>query len=197
MKKISTRAITMTAVLSAIGFILMAIEIPVTFFIPSFVKLDFSELPALIAGFAFGPISGVCVCLVKNIFHLFLSTTGGVGELCNFAIGVFFVVPASLIYKKHKIKKHAVLGALTGAVLMAAASFPINYFVIYPVYSKFMPIEAIVSAYNVIWSNVDSLWEAILYVSTPYTFIFKGLLNTLLTMLIYKHVSPILKGRKA
>ena len=68
---------------------------------PSFIKLDLSELPALIAAFSMGPLSGAAVCLVKNLVNVMFTTTGGVGELSNFLLGCFFVVPAGLIYKYH------------------------------------------------------------------------------------------------
>ena len=76
-----TKYISVVGIMSAIGFVLMMLEFPLPFLIPGFIKFDFSELPALITAFAYGPLSGVLVCLVKNLLHLFFTTSAGVGEL--------------------------------------------------------------------------------------------------------------------
>ena len=104
MKNNKIYALTASALLGAVGFILMVIEVSVPI-MPVFIKLDFSELPALLASFAYGPIYAVAVCLIKNLLHLFVTNTAGVGELANFLMGIFFVVPAGLIYRKIKNKQ--------------------------------------------------------------------------------------------
>lgn len=187
------RAVCATGILSALAFVLMMIEIPLSFIIPSFIKLDFSELPALIASFAYGPVWGVAVCLLKNLMHLPIGTTGGVGELSNFLLGAVFVFIAGLIYKIHKSKKSAFLGSALGAVVMAVIGIFTNYYIVYPIYTAFMPMEAIIGMYQAILPSVDNLWEALIIFNTPFN-IFKGLLDTLICMLIYKKLTPILKG---
>ncbi len=198
-KRINIRYMTMTAMLSAIAFILMFMDFSVPF-MPGFIKLDISELPALIGTFAMGPASGVIICLVKNILHLLITTTGGVGELSNFVLGVAFVLPAGLFYKYKKNRKSALLGSLAGALIMALFSLPSNYFVVYPFYTNFMPEDAIIGAYNAIISvvggHVDNLFQCLLIFNVPFTFV-KGLLSVLITFLIYKHISPIIKGNYA
>ena len=99
---------TMTAMLSAIAFVLMFLEFSVPI-MPPFIKMDLSDLPALLGAFAMGPVSGVMICLIKNLMHLFLSSTGGVGELSNFILGACFVLPAGLIYRNWKKKKSATI----------------------------------------------------------------------------------------
>lgn len=187
------RAVCATGILSALAFVLMMIEIPLSFIIPSFIKLDFSELPALIASFAYGPVWGVAVCLLKNLMHLPIGTTGGVGELSNFLLGAVFVFIAGLIYKIHKSKKSAFLGSALGAVVMAVIGIFTNYYIVYPIYTAFMPMEAIIGMYQAILPSVDNLWEALIIFNTPFN-IFKGLLDTLICMLTYKKLTPILKG---
>lgn len=198
-KRINIRYMTMTAMLSAIAFILMFMDFSVPF-MPGFIKLDISELPALIGTFAMGPASGVIICLVKNILHLLITTTGGVGELSNFVLGVAFVLPAGLFYKYKKNRKSALIGSLAGALIMALFSLPSNYFVVYPFYTNFMPEDAIIGAYNAIISavggHVDNLLQCLLIFNVPFTFV-KGLLSVLITFLIYKHISPIIKGNYA
>ena len=133
------RALTVTAMLSAISFVLMFLDFSVPL-MPPFVKMDISELPALLAAFALGPVYGVVVCLVKNFIHLVtMTTTGGAGELCNFLLGACFVFPAGIIYHKMKSRKGAITGALVGAVVMGVLSIPLNYYISYPDRDLSMP----------------------------------------------------------
>ena len=197
MKKTSTkiriRFIVTTAILSAIASILMMLSFSVPF-MPSFIKLDFSELPALIASYSMGPLAGVCVCLLKNIVNLPFSTTGCVGELSNFLLGCLLVIPAGVMYKIKRNRKMAVLGATVGSLTMALGSLPVNYYLTYPIYSKFLPIEKIVEMYQAIFSRVNGLFECLLIFNVPYTF-FKGILNAVIAFLIYKHISRLIKGK--
>lgn len=189
-----TRYLAVTGMLSAIGFILMYIEFSVPI-MPSFIKADLSELPALIGAFAFGPSCGVLVCLIKNLLHLMVSTTGGVGELANFILGAVFVGTAGLIYKYKKTKVNAVIASVVGAVLMGLASFPVNLFITYPFYYNFMPKEAIITAYQAIIPSMQSIEQCLLCFNVPYTAA-KGLISVVITLLVYKHLSPLLKGNR-
>ncbi|MEG2930105.1 MAG: ECF transporter S component, partial [Oscillospiraceae bacterium] len=110
-KKLNIRKMTMTAMLAAVATVLMFFSFSVPL-MPSFIKLDFSELPALLAAFTFGPASGIMVCLVKNLVNLLFTTTGGVGELSNFILGALFVFPAGFIYKKMRTRTGAIVGAM-------------------------------------------------------------------------------------
>jgi riboflavin transporter FmnP len=183
---------TMTAMLSAIAFLLMFLEFSVPI-MPAFIKMDLSELPALIGAFAMGPVSGAMICLIKNLLHLFMTTTGGVGELSNFILGASFVVPAGLIYRKWKGKKSAVAGALAGAVLMAVISVFSNYFIVYPVYYNFMPEETVLAAYQMIFPGVKNMLQCLIVFNAPFTFV-KGVFSVVITVLVYKPLSPLLKG---
>lgn len=189
------RVMTGTAMLAAAATVLMAIDFSVPF-MPSFIKMDVSELPALLAAFAYGPVSGAAVCLIKNLINLLRTSTAGVGELANFLLGACFVVPAGLIYRYHKSRKGALLGALAGAVAMAVLSLPVNYFITYPVYQNFMPLDVIISMYQAILPGVDGLLSCLVVFNMPFTLV-KGLLDAALCFLIYKPLSPILHGRSA
>lgn len=183
-----------TAMLGALATVLMFFSFNVPL-MPSFIKMDLSELPALIASFAYGPVYGVAVCFIKNIINVFASSTGGVGELSNFILGTLFVFPAGFIYQIMKSRKGALLGALAGAVSMALLSVLTNYYVVYPVYTAFMPMDAIMGMYQAINPNVENLWQALIIFNVPFTFI-KGMFSLAISMLIYKPLSPILKGKK-
>jgi riboflavin transporter FmnP len=191
-RRIDVWKLTMTAMLSAIAFVLMFLEFSVPV-MPPFIKMDLSDLPELIGAFAMGPVSGVAICLIKNLLHLFMSTTGGVGELSNFILGACFVFPAGMIYRKWKGKKSAIFGASLGAFLMAVVSIVSNYYIVYPFYYNFMDKDAILSAYQAILPGIQSILQCLIVFNAPFTLV-KGLLSVAVTVLIYKHISPFLKG---
>lgn len=190
------RALTGTAMLGAVAAVLMYLEFPIPI-MPAFVKLDVSELPALIASFAYGPVSGILVCLIKNLIKLPSTSTAAVGELFNFVMGALFVGVAGLVYKRNKTRKGAILGAVLGALVMAVASVPYNYFIVYPAYVVMyhLPLDAIIGMYQAINPKVNGLLACLLTFNLPFTFV-KGALDAALCFLVYKPLSPILHGRK-
>lgn len=190
----NVRRLTVTAMLAAIATALMYVEFSVPF-MPAFVKLDISELPGLLAAFSFGPVSGILVCLVKNALHLFVTSTGGVGEFCNFLLGVCLVVPAGLIYKLRKNRVSALVGALIGSLVVALISIPLNYYLTYPIYANFMPIDAILEMYRAIRPSANGLLECLITFNAPFNFL-KGIIVTAICFLIYKPLSPILHGKR-
>ena len=189
----NVRYMTVTAMLSAVAFALMFFEFSIPFLVPSFIQMDLSELPALIGAFAMGPWYGVIICLIKNLIHLLITTTGGVGELSNFILGAAFVLPAGLIYQRKKTKKNAVIGSVLGAVFMALLSVASNYFIVYPVYTAFLPMDTILAMYQEILPSADTLLKCLVIFNMPFTFV-KGMLSVVITLLIYKYISPIIKG---
>ena len=192
--RINTRKIVMTAMFAAIASVLMFLNFNVPF-MPSFIKFDFSELPALLAAYSLGPVSGVLVCLVKNAVNLPSTITGGVGELSNFLLGCAFVLPAGLIYRWKKTRRAALLGAVIGTLSMATIGIFTNYFVVYPIYMKIMPIETIVRMYQAIFPGVDGLLSCLLIFNFPFTLL-KGAVNAAISFLVYKRISPFIKGDK-
>ena len=190
-----THKLTVTAMLSTVAFLLMFIEFPVPALIPAFVKLDISDLPELLAAFSLGPLYGVLVTFLKNLLFVVLHGTSSayVGELFNFIMGAVFSFTAGFVYQRNKSRKGALLGAVVGALLMAALSVPLNYFVVYPAYVVCykLPLDAIVGMYQAIRPSTDGLLECLLVFNMPFTF-FKGVLDVALCFLIYKPLSPLL-----
>lgn len=193
-----THHIAVAAMLTAVAFVLQFIEFPIPI-MPSFVKLDISDLPALLGTFSLGPVYGVAIQLAKNIIHLPFGSSAGVGELCNFILGAVFVLAAGLVYRKMKSRKGALVGSLAGAVLMALLSLPINYFFVYPAYVVLyhLPLEAIVGMYQEILGSIadvptgNALLNCLMVFNVPFT-LCKGLLDVALCFLIYKPLSPLL-----
>lgn len=193
-----TRKLTVTAVLSAIAFLLMFLEFSLPMLIPGFVKMDLSDLPALLGSFALGPSWGVIIELMKNLLHLLIKGTSSayVGEICNFLFGAVFVAVAGTIYLFRHNRTGAIVGSLLGALAMALLSVPLNYFLVYPVYAKvFAPMEQIIAAYQSIMPSADSLLKCLVIFNLPFTLV-KGLLDVAACWLVYKPLSPVLHGKR-
>jgi len=194
--KFSARVIAGCGMLTAVAIVLQYIEIAIPI-MPSFIKLDFSDLPELIGAFAYGPLAGVAIALVKNLIHMAVSQSGFVGELSNFILGAAFALTAGVIYGGHKTKQGALLAGIAASVVMALVSIPSNYFLIYPLYYYVIgfPEVAILGMYQVLMPSVKSIFAALLIFNVPFTLV-KGLLCAAISMFIYKPLSPVLKGKK-
>lgn len=192
--KNNIRDLTTIAVMAAIASVLMILEFTVPF-VPVFLKFDFANLPALLVSFAIGPVAGVMVELLRNVIHLPFTHTACAGELANFLISASFVFISGTIYRLSRSRKGAIIGSVTGAVASALICIPVNYYISYPVFAKvFAPMDTIMEMYQAIIPSIENLWQALLIVNMPFTFI-KGIICVLITFLIYKPLSPILKGK--
>ncbi len=199
-QKQKTHHLAVAAMLSAVAAVLQFVEFSIPI-MPSFIKLDISDLPALLGTFSLGPVYGVAIQLVKNLLHLLfgIGSSAGVGELSNFILGAIFVFAAGMVYKRKKSRKSALTGSIIGAVAMALVSLVTNYFIVYPAYVVLfhMPLEEIISAYNKILEGIanvptsNALFNCLLVFNVPFT-LAKGLLDTALCFLIYKPLSPLL-----
>ncbi|MFA6308982.1 MAG: ECF transporter S component [Clostridia bacterium] len=190
--KMNVNTLVKIAVLAALAFVFMLLEFSLPVFLP-FLKFDISEIPVLLAGFTLGPLAAVLVEFIKNFLHLFVSGSGGVGELANFIMGVAFVVPASIIYRRHKSRLYAIIGLLTGIIMMSVVAAFVNYYVLVPFFAKLFHIslDTLISSGTSINSSILDLKTLIVYGVIPFN-LFKGFVVSLLIMLIYKKLSPIL-----
>jgi len=177
--------------LAAVSAVLMFLEFPMPIF-PSFLKLDFSDLPALIGAFSMGPLAGVVIELVKNLIHLTRTQSGGIGELANFLVGAALVIPAGFIYRGKRTRRGAVYGMAAGALVMTAVAALTNYFILIPFYTAFMPLGSIISMCAAIIPAIDSLGKVILFSIVPFN-LFKALIVCLVTFLVYKRLSRLMR----
>ena len=195
-KILSTRKVVVVGVMAALAGVLMLFEIPL-FFAPPFYKLDFSEIPVLICGFAYGPVAGVLAEAVKILVKLLLKGTGTafVGELANFTVGCCMILPATIVYHIKKSKKTAVIGCLIGTAIMTVFGTTFNGVYLLPKFAELygMPMEAIIAMGTKVNSNVNSITTLVLLCVTPLNLL-KGLSVSIVTMLIYHPLRPILKG---
>lgn len=191
-KSFSLDRLVKVAVLSAIAYVLMFIQVPIPI-APPFMKVDLADVPALIGGFAMGPWYGVLIQLIKNILNLTKTTTGGVGELSNFIVGATFVLISAYTYRNKKTKKNSILALFLGVIAMSAVATISNAFVVFPVYAKVMNID--LNAFVEMTSGnslVNSYTTLMLLSVAPFNLV-KGAVASIVTELIYKRISPILK----
>ena len=192
---IRTKDMTKVAMLSVIGFVLMYFQLPLTFVAPPFMKLDISDLPVLMGAFTMGPVYGIIIAALKNLMHIIFkgTMTAGVGELSNFIISSTFAVVSSYIYRKHKTYKGAVLSMTVGVLAMTILAMTANYFVVFPLYGKVMPMEAIIATGSAITPKITGLFTMMIYSVLPFNLI-KGFTTSAVMMLVYKKISPLFKN---
>ncbi|WP_312337720.1 ECF transporter S component [Anaerospora hongkongensis] len=183
---------TRTAVLAGAAVILMLMDFPIVF-MPGFLKMDLSEIPAIIGAFSMGPLAGLWVMLLKNLLHLTNSQTAGIGELANFLVGSAFVLTAGFIYRRYKSRQGAITALLAGTIAMTVAAAALNYWVLIPLYQAVLnfPGEAVVNMGHAVNPFIINLKTFILFAIIPFN-VLKGLLVSLITILIYKKLSHLL-----
>ena len=192
--KTSIRYMARVAVLTAIASVLMLLEFPL-WFAPGFYKLDVSEAVILMGGFALGPGAAILIEFLKNLINILLNgtTTAYIGEMANFITGCAFVVPAAVIYKYHKNKKGALISMITGSLSLALIGSLLNYFVLIPAFSRFynLPVEDIIGMGAAVNPLVTDLKSLVVCAVAPFNLV-KGIICSVLAMLLYKRVSKIL-----
>ena len=186
----TTERMTVIAILTALAAILGLIPgIPLI----NPYKLDFAFLPALLGGFAIGPLAGVIILGLSNLIALLNSSSGGIGELANFIMGLAFVLPASLIYQRKKTRASALIGMCIGTLVMVVISVFVNKWIMFPLYMGTKhDMDWLIHVFN--FPGADSEWKLLLMVTAPFNLI-KGVVISLVAFLIYKPLSPFLKGK--
>lgn len=187
---LTTKNVVLMGMFAGVAAVLMLFEIPLPFIAPSFYGLDFAEVPILVGSFAMGPIAGVIMEFVKIVIKVILkpTSTGFVGEFANFVVGCALVVPAGTIYHFNKTKKGAVIGMVSGTIVMALAGIVVNALVMLPFYSNFMPMETIIAAGAAVNPAVCSVWTFAVICVGPFNIV-KGIVVSLITSLVYKRIS--------
>lgn len=193
--RVGIREIAIIGMLGAIATVLMLFEIPLPF-APSFYEIDLSEVPVLIGCFAMGPIAGVLIEVVKIALNFVINgtMTAGIGELANFCIGCSFCVPAGMIYRRKKTKKGATIGLISGTLIMTILGCFINAYIMLPVYSKAfgIPLGGLVEMGTKVNGGITDLFTFVMFAVVPFNLL-KGILVSVIVLLIYKRISPIIK----
>lgn len=195
-KYLSTKNISSIAILAALAGVLMFFDFPIVFVAPDFYKVDLSNVPCLIASFSMGAIPGFLTVILKIIVKLALKGTNTmlVGELADFVTSGVYCVVGAIYYKRNRTKKGAYKALLIASVCTVLLSSLANYLFIIPAYVSLLhfPLDAIISAGNKIFSFVTSKESFVLACVLLFNII-KVILNDILTILLYKRISPLLK----
>lgn len=195
-KILTTRKTAMIGMFSAIAGVLMTIELPVPF-APPFYGIDASELPVLICGFAFGPVAGVLTEFLKIVIKLFFkpTSTAFVGELANFCVGCAMILPATIIYHIKKKKTTAIVASAVGTMTMTIFGTLFNAVYLLPTFAVMfgMPLDAIIGMGTEINANVTNVFTFVAFCVAPLNLL-KGTGVSILTFVLYKPLSPILKA---
>lgn len=197
-KFLTVSTLVKISILSAIGYILMFISVPLPMLFPEFLKIDISDLTALLGGISLGPIAGVTIAFLKNLLQFItgMSTTGGVGEFANFLIGGSFVFTVSYIYSKKRNIQGVIIGLVSGMVVMTVVGCVANYFIILPFYATIgWSIDAVVSMGAAINPVIDSKMSFVIWMIAPFNILKSGLMS-LLTLPMYKKTEKILNRVK-
>ncbi len=191
---LTTRKIALIGVFSAIAAVLHMLDFPIPF-APSFYKMDFSEIPALIGAFAFGPVAAVMIEFCKIVLKLLFkgTSTAFVGDLANFIIGCSFLLPASILYFFRKTKKNAIIGCVAGTLVMTVFGSAFNAIYLIPKFAQLygLPLESIIEMGHAINPAINSVSTLALFAVVPMNLL-KGTAVSVVTVLVYKKLSPIL-----
>ncbi|MCD8013445.1 MAG: ECF transporter S component [Lachnospiraceae bacterium] len=191
-----TRYITICGMLGAIAMILHILDFPLIMIAPSFYKLDFSEIPVMIGAFCLGPVGGVVIELVKILLKLIIkgTSTAFVGDLANFVVGCSFVVPAAIVYHLKKTRTMAVIGLVTGAVVLVVFGTMFNAIYLLPAFASLygMPLDSIIGMGSAVNGSVNNVTTFVIFCVAPLNLI-KGICISVPTMLLYKRISVVLR----
>ena len=194
---LTTRFIARTAVFAAISIILYTVpflkfSLPI---FPSFLEIHLDEIPALIAGFAYGPLSGILVILVKTIVKLPLTNTACVGECADFIYSIAFVLPAAFIYKKHRTIKGAIVSMAVATLIQIVVASTVTTFVMLDMYSMLyhLPKAVILMMCQKINPAIKDLGLPFLFmVALPFNAL-KDVIVVIFTFLLYKRLQWIFR----
>lgn len=194
-KVLTTKNLTMIAMLSAIAAVLMIFEIQLPFS-PSFVKFDFSDLLVMLGGFLIGPFAGGIIAFMKILLHFLLNGTTSffVGDLSNLLLTLSFVLPASFIYQQKKTKKTAIQGLLVSIICTSLLAIIFNLFLIFPLYLKVLNLKMVdlINMIHVVNPLVKDVFTMIVFSLLPFN-LFKYSIVSMITMLSYKKLSILFK----
>ncbi len=195
--KINAKSISFVAIFSACSYILYLLNFPLPFLFPSFLEINLSDLPALIAGFSMGPLAGGVVVGVKILLKLPFTSTACVGELADFLNGIAFVLPASFIYQKNKSVKGAIVATVVGGICSVVGAVIINFTFLIKAYTHFFAngnLDIIIKACSSVYPkiNADNFYAYYIGLAVIPFNALRVLAVGIITFLVYKRISKVL-----
>lgn len=191
-KLFTTRQIVVIGMFAALSYVLMLVHFPVKYL--GFLEMEFSDIPAIVATLAYGPVTGIVIELIKNLIKVITaSTTGGSGELANFIISVGYILPLGLVYHKMNSKGKKFFACLAGTVCMVLAGIVVNYYITVPLYAAiFGGPQVVIGACATTIPAIKSLGGVVILGITPFNVV-KGILMSIIGVLCYKALGKVIK----
>lgn len=189
-KRLTTQMLVRVGILSALSFILSQFKFPLPL-IPPWLTINVGLLPALLGGFALGPLGGCAIAVITQLLHLLQSHTGGVGELADVLMGISFVFPASLLYARSRTLRTAIVGMAIGIACMCVVGALSNVYILIPLFTQETPFEGLIAGAASKNAMITDMTTYVVYAVLPFNLI-KGLLISAIALLSYKRLSPLL-----
>lgn len=193
MRQQRTRKLVIYGFMGALAYVLMLIHLPFKYL--GFLEIEFSDIPAIVIGFAYGPVGGVIVEVIKNaIKAITASTTGGVGELSNLIVSIAYIVPSSIVFRRLKDKGmlRNILAGLSGVIGISLMGIIINYYVTVPLYAKlFGGMDAVIGVCSATVPAIDSMAKVVILGITPFNIV-KGVIISIVGILVYKSMRKLI-----
>ena len=194
------RRVTIVGICAAIATVLHILDFPLVFLAPEFYKLDLSEVPVLLCGFYLGPSATVACEGVKILLKLLLkgTSTAFVGDFANFFVGCSLVLPSAIVYHIRKTKTGALLGMAVGTLCITVFGSAFNALYLLPKFAQLyeLPLDTIIAMGTAINGNVSTVTSFVLFCVAPLNLI-KGIVVSVLTLVLYKRVEKLLFQRMA
>ena len=181
----TTKNVAGMAVFTALSFVVYLLEIPIFAGTPaSFLELDLSNVFVMLAGFMYGPLPAIIVTLIKELIHISVGTTGGVGEVANIIITTSYALFPSILYRYKKGIKSVILSLIVACAIQSLISLIVNKYINFPFFMgsvPFVPNQTSENAFSMLWGYV-LIFNLI-----------KSVVISAITVLIYKKVSYLFR----
>ncbi|OON98650.1 MAG: hypothetical protein ATN35_04140 [Epulopiscium sp. Nele67-Bin004] len=192
-KLFTTQNIIKMAMMGALSVILMQFKFSLPMLFPGFLSVDFSDVAIVVGMMTIHPAAGFVIALLKNVLDvvLFGSSSAAIGQLANFVIAVAYITPLYFCLRKTRELKSVTIAIASGVAMMAVVGAFLNYFVMIPMYTQFMPLEAIIAMGNVIYSGITDTFTLVVFSIIPFN-LFKGTLVATVSIIVVKSAYPLL-----
>ncbi|PTI40064.1 riboflavin transporter RibU, partial [Staphylococcus succinus] len=180
-----TKRLITISMLSAVAFILMFIKFPIPF-LPPYLTLDFSDVPALLATFTLGPVAGMIVEFIKNLLNFLFNVGDPVGPIANFLAATSFLITAYFVTKQKHNLKSLITGLSVATLVMTIVLSILNYFVLLPLYGMIMNLSHV----------VENIKIVIVSGVIPFNII-KGAIISLIFIILFRRLKMYYKNKSA
>jgi riboflavin transporter FmnP len=191
-KQQRTKKMVTISIFAALSYALYFIKFNLPFIFPGFLEVQFSNVPVLIGGFLFGPLSGSIIVIIRTIIKLPFTETFGSGELADLLIGLGTVLVSSLLYHRQKSRKGAVKSLIFASLTWVTIGVVSNWLIILPLYIELFGFEGVYGMLSIVPGITESNYmiNYLLFAILPFNLLLSSMVS-FITFLVYKQVSVI------